>query len=143
MLPKICFSNLLKYFPLQKLQNKVCNLFRVNRKRHWNNLIDMKTLRNIDVALLSLLLTLKRFHSFLQYFILEFEKCCHLGLPAEIKVQTSKNYEKRKPDASYGILTKRVKQQHKKKPVSNLLSMQSVGFEQTYMEFIEIFVLQE
>ena len=31
-------------------------------------------------------------------------------------------------DANYPILTKRVKQQHQKK-LSNLLSMQSVGFE--------------
>ena len=48
-------------------------------------------------------------------------------------------------DASYTILilTKQVKLQHEKKPVSNLLSMQSVGFEQAFMKFIEIFVLQE
>ena len=46
-------------------------------------------------------------------------------------------------DANYAILTKQVKQQHEKKPVSNLLSMQSVGFEQTFMKFIEIFILQE
>ena len=46
-------------------------------------------------------------------------------------------------DANYTILTKWFKQQHEKKPVSNLLSMQSVGFEQTFMKFIEIFVPQE
>ena len=46
-------------------------------------------------------------------------------------------------DANYAILTKRIKQQHEKKPVSNLLSMQSVGFEQTFMKLIEIFVPQE
>ena len=46
-------------------------------------------------------------------------------------------------DANYDILTKRVKQQHEKKPASNLLSIQSVGFEQTFMKFIEIFVPQE
>ena len=38
-------------------------------------------------------------------------------------------------DANYAILTKWVKMQHEKKPVSNLLSMQSVDFEQTFMRF--------
>ena len=46
-------------------------------------------------------------------------------------------------DANYAMLTKRVQLQHEKKPVSNLLSMQSVGFEQTFMKFIEIFIQQE
>ena len=45
-------------------------------------------------------------------------------------------------DGSYAILTKWVKLLHEKKPVLNLLSMQSVGFEQTFMKFIEIFVSQ-
>ena len=35
-------------------------------------------------------------------------------------------------DASYAILTKCVNLQHEKKPKWNLLSMQSVGFEQTW-----------
>ena len=38
-------------------------------------------------------------------------------------------------DANYAILTKLVKLQDEKKPVSNLLSVQSVGFEQTFMKF--------
>ena len=46
-------------------------------------------------------------------------------------------------DANYTILTKRVKLQHEKKPLSNLLSIQSVGFEQTFMKFIEIFIPEE
>ena len=37
-------------------------------------------------------------------------------------------------NANYAILTKQVKIQHEKKPVSNLLSMQSVGLEQTFMQ---------
>ena len=41
-------------------------------------------------------------------------------------------------DVNYAILTK-----HVKKPVPNLLSMQSVGLEQTFMKFIEIFVPQK
>ena len=44
---------------------------------------------------------------------------------------------------NYAILTKLVKVLHKKKPVSNLKSMQIVGFEQTSRKFIEIFVLEE
>ena len=46
-------------------------------------------------------------------------------------------------DGSYVLLTKLIKQQHEKKHVLHLLSTQSVGFEQTFMKFIEIFVLQE
>ena len=46
-------------------------------------------------------------------------------------------------DANYAILTKQVKLQHEKKPVWSLLSMQSIGFELTFMKFIEIFVPQE
>ena len=42
---------------------------------------------------------------------------------------------------NYTILTKRVKVQHEKKPVSNLKSVRIVGFEQTPTKFIEIFVL--
>ena len=38
-------------------------------------------------------------------------------------------------DANYAILTKLVKLQDEKKTVSNLLSAQSVGFEQTFMKF--------
>ena len=46
-------------------------------------------------------------------------------------------------DANYAILTKWVKLHCEKKLVLNLLSVQSVGFEETFMEFIEIFVPQE
>ena len=48
-----------------------------------------------------------------------------------------------KTDANYTTLTKRVKLQHEKKPVLNLISMQNVGFEHTFMKFIEIFISQE
>ena len=51
-----------------------CDLFKVNKKRHQNDLFDMKTLRNIDITLVSLFLTLKRFHIFSKYFILEFRE---------------------------------------------------------------------
>ena len=76
---------------------------------------------------MSLFLTLKRFTPFLSISFLNFGKFCGLRLPAEFKVQTSKNYETCKDRANYAILTKHVKLQHENKPVSNLLSMQSVG----------------
>ena len=40
-------------------------------------------------------------------------------------------------DANYAILTKLVKLQDEKKPVSNLLSMPSAAYEQTFTEFID------
>ena len=45
-------------------------------------------------------------------------------------------------DANYAILTKRVKLQHENKPVSNLISIQSIGFKQTFVMF-KIFILQK
>ena len=41
-------------------------------------------------------------------------------------------------DSNYAILTKRVKLQHEKKTVSNVLSMQSIRFEQKFMKLIFI-----
>ena len=38
------------------------------------------------------------------------------------------------------MLTKWVKVRHEKKPVLNLKSMQIVGFEQTSMKYVEIFI---
>ena len=46
-------------------------------------------------------------------------------------------------DANYAILTKLVKLQHEKKPISNLLRMHSKGFKQTFMKSTEVFVPQE
>ena len=71
----------------------MCKLFKVNQKRHQSNLTDIWTLRNVDVTLVSSLLTLKRFHTLSQHFTVELGECCQLCLPTEIKVQTSKNYE--------------------------------------------------
>ena len=44
-------------------------------------------------------------------------------------------------DANYAtkLISKQVKLQQEKKPVSSLISMQKIGFEQTFMNFIEIF----
>ena len=44
---------------------------------------------------------------------------------------------------NYATLTKQVKPQLEKKPVSNLKRMESEGFEQISMKCIEIFVSQE
>ena len=41
---------------------------------------------------------------------------------------------------NYAILTIRIKLQHEREPVSNFKNMQSVGFQQTSIKFIEIFV---
>ena len=46
-------------------------------------------------------------------------------------------------DENQAILIKRVKIQNEKKPELNLLSMQSVGFQKTFIKFIENFVPQE
>ena len=45
-------------------------------------------------------------------------------------------------DTNYPKLTKRIRLQHEKKPVLNLKSVESVGFEQTFPNFFEIFVPQ-
>ena len=45
-------------------------------------------------------------------------------------------------DTNYPILIKLVKRQQQKTPVLNLKSIESVGFEQTFTKFIEIFVPQ-
>ena len=73
MLTKEMYTNVkIRIYPvgiyLLKVNNENtrtrCYLFKVNKKRHQNNLIDMKTLRNIGIVLVSLLLTLKGFHVF-------------------------------------------------------------------------------
>ena len=46
-------------------------------------------------------------------------------------------------DVNYAMLTKQVKLQHEKKHVSNLKYIQSVGFEQTFTKFSEIFIPKE
>ena len=60
---------------------------------------------------------------------LNFGKYCWLGLAGKIMERT-------KTDKNYAILTKQVKLQHEKKPVSNLKSMQKVGFTQTLQNLL-------
>ena len=100
------------------------------KKKHRND-IDMKTLRNIDIAVVSLLLTLKRF--LFLVFHLEFREVSVTGWVYQhrSRYRQVKIMKHARTNANYAILTKRVILQHEKKPVSNLISMQSVGFEQT------------
>ena len=131
-----CSSPCIKWNRLWK--DKCWNKFKYSCI-HQNNLIDME--RGIKKHWCSSsLLTLKRFHTFFSISLLNLGKCCQLDLLAEIKVQTSKNYKTCKHITNYVILTKWVKVQHGKKSVPNLKSKQIVGFEQTSMKFIEIFV---
>ena len=72
-------------------KDKCWNRFTYGCCINQNKLIDMETLRNIDVPLMSSLLTLKRFQNFSKYFIVDFGEV--LPAAAEIKVKTSKNYK--------------------------------------------------
>ena len=55
------------------------------------------------------------------------------------KYSQVKIIEPARTDANYAILTKLTKPVDEKKPASNLLSTQSVGFEQTFMIFFLFF----
>ena len=71
-------------------------LLKVNNKNVWTRCVKKQTNKKkqcVDLVLVSLLFTLKRFHTFSQSFTVDFGECCWLGLPTEIKVQTSKSYE--------------------------------------------------
>ena len=122
---------------------KVCTLFKVNKKKtlerphlhedikkHWR-------CSGVSIVNLKIPQLLLVFHSWISGTVASW-----------VYQQRSKNWQVKimkhaRTDANYAILTKRVKLQHEKKPVSNLKCMHSVAFEQTFMKFIEIFVLQE
>ena len=53
----------------------------------------MKTLRNIDITLVSLLLTFKRFNTFSWYFILEFRKVLPAGFTSRDQSTDSQIYK--------------------------------------------------
>ena len=87
---------------------------------HQNNLIDMETLRNIDVPLVSSLLTRKDSTPFFSISLLSLGKYFWLCLPAEMKAKTSKYYETchiKLIITNYAILTKWVKVQHERKRI--------------------------
>ena len=83
----------IQYFYYSKNTNKINGNKHTQKKRLQGNLIEIKTFRNIDNTLLSLLLTLKRFHTFSHYIIVEFGDSCWLGLLTDIKVGISRNDE--------------------------------------------------
>ena len=118
---------------LLKVNNENSRTRCVIWKRQRNDLIDMRTLRNTDVPLVSLYLFLV-FHSWT------------LGSgdgwvnQQKLKYRQVKIMKDTRADTNYPVLIKRVKLQHKKKPVLNLRSIESVGFQQTFTKFIEIFV---
>ena len=93
-------------------------------------------IRNMEVPLVSSLLTLKNSTPFRSI------SCRIWGSVAGCVYQQRSKYwqVKIKKHASTGtnyvILTKRVKEQHEKKTVSNLKSMHSVVFEQTSTKFL-------
>ena len=63
-----------------------------------------------------------------------------MHLPAEIKVEASKNMNYNSTSTNYDILPEWVKAQLEKKIISILKSMQIVSFEQRSAKFIENFV---
>ena len=106
---------------------------------HENDLIDMETLWNINVPLVSPLLTVKIFHTFSLVFHSwiwgSVASCVYQQRSKFRQVKIAKHASK---GTNYTILTKWLKVQHEKKPVSNLKSMESVVFEQISIRFVEI-----
>ena len=83
----------------------------------------------------------ERYTPFLSISLLNLGKC-RLRL-TEIKLQASKNYKTCKHRYKLCHINQTVKVQLEKKPVSNLKSIRTVGFEQTSAKFIDIFVPSE
>ena len=105
----------------------MCKLPKV-KKRDQIDLIDIGILRNIDIAPVTLLLTLKRFHTFSYYFIVAF-----VELATEIKVQRTKNYETCK-DRWKSCHANETNETYN--PASYLKDMQNVGFEKISTKFL-------
>ena len=118
---------------LLKVNNENSRTRCVIWKRQRNDLIDMRTLRNTDVPLVSLYLFLV-FHSWTS------GSGDGWVNQQKLKYRQVKIMKDTRADTNYPVLIKRVKLQHKKKPVLNLRSIESVGFQQTFTKFIEIFV---
>ena len=74
---------------------------------------------------------------FLSISFLNFGNYCQLGLLTEIKVQTRKNYKTCKERCKLCNINQTGQTARWKKPASNLLNMQSPGFKQTCMKFID------
>ena len=91
-------------------ENSTCVIWcvicsKLTKKRHQNDFIDMKTLKNIEIALVSLLLTLKRFHNFSQYLFLEFREVIVAGWVSQqrSKYRQVKIMKHARTDANYDI----------------------------------------
>ena len=91
MLASSCASLCTKWNWLWK--DKCWNKFRYNCI-HQNDLIDMETLETLTFLWFLHCYLWKNSTLFLINSLLNFRKCCQLHLPAEIKVQTSKEYER-------------------------------------------------
>ena len=73
---------------------------------------------------------------FLRISFLIFGNLCWLGLPAAIKVQTSKNYETCKERCKL-YHNNQTGQTERRKETCIKLSMHSAGYEQTFLKFID------
>ena len=91
----------------------MCKLLKFNKKRHHSDLTDTGTLRNVDVPLVSSVLTLKRFHTFFQHVTVGW---VYQQRPKYRQVKIAKHA---RTGANHIILTKRIKLQLEKKLVSN------------------------
>ena len=98
---------------LLKINNENSRTRCVIWKRHQNDLIDIRTLRNINIPLASLYLFLV-FHSWIS------GSAAGWVNQQKLKYRQVKNMKHTRADANYPVLTKQVKLTHKKKPVLNL-----------------------
>ena len=98
---------------LLKINNENSRTRCVIWKRHQNDLIDIRTLRNINIPLASLYLFLV-FHSWIS------GSAAGWVNQQKLKYRQVKNMKHTRADANYPVLTKQVKLPHKKKPVLNL-----------------------
>ena len=84
---------------------------------HQKNLIDMETLRNIDVPLVSSLLTWKKFYLFLVFYCWIWESVSSCTCQERSKFWQVKIMKHASTGTNYVIFTKQVKVQHEKKNV--------------------------
>ena len=114
-----------------KLSNKVCNLFKVNKRRHQNDLYWCHSgISFVDFENISQLFLV--FHSWI------------LGSVAGCDYQQRSKYRQvkirkhSKVDVKYAVLTKMIELQHEKQLALNLKSLQSAGFKQKFTKFLRL-----
>ena len=86
---------------------------------------------------------MQKAEQFLSILILNFRKCCQLGLPAETKVQAGKNYETCTDWCKLCLINQTGQTKTWKETCMKLKCMHCVGFEQIFMKFSEIFLPKE